>query len=251
MKFVFDLDGTLCFDSMTMSKKLQEVLLTAPKYGHEIIFATARSYRDCLSILEGELKKLTVVGLNGGEVFQDGQLVSQYTIPSHALRAIVSYCDTYNFPYFIDDTFNYAIQNPEQIPFLSKVNPLNKARILPVQELNKPIKAVIPLAEHEDIREDLIYNLTQLDCLDLTYHDIERCLYINPKGVTKASTVLNHFGRDFVSFGNDQNDISLFKNAIYGVQVGDYPYLKDFADEVIPAINTVIAEKIKLLFEKF
>ena len=69
--------------------------------------------------------------------------------------------------------------------------------------------------------------------------------------MTKASTVLNHFGREFVAFGHDQNDISLFKNAIYGVQVGDYPYLKDFSDEVIPAINTVIAEKIKLLFEKF
>ena len=38
MKFVFDLDGTLCFDGMTMSKELQEVLLTAPKYGHEINF---------------------------------------------------------------------------------------------------------------------------------------------------------------------------------------------------------------------
>lgn len=251
MKFVFDLDGTLCFDGMTMSKELQEVLLTAPKYGHEIIFATARSYRDCLSILEGELKKLTVVGLNGGEVFQDGQLVSQYTIPSHALRTIVSYCDTYNLPYFIDDTFNYAIQNPEQIPFLSNVDPLNKARILPVQELNKPIKAVIPLAEHENIREDLIYNFTQLDCLDLNYHGFERCLYINPKGVTKSSTVLNHFGRDYVAFGNDQNDISLFKNAIYGVQVGDFPYLRDFADEIIPADSSVIAKTIKLLFEKF
>ena len=251
MKFVFDLDGTLCFDGMTMSKELQEVLLTAPKYGHEIIFATASSYRDCLSILEGELKKLTVVGLNCGEVFQDECLVSQYTIPSYALRTIVSYCDTYNLPYFIDDTFNYAIQNPEQIPFLSNVDSLNKARILPVQELNKPIKAVIPLAEHEDIREDLIFNLNKLECLDLIYHDIERCLYINPKGVTKASTVLNHFGRNFVTFGNDQNDISLFKNAIYGVQVGNYPYLKDFADEVIPAINTVIAKKIKQLFEKF
>ena len=63
-----------------------------------------------LVFLEGELKKLTVVGLNGGEVFQDECLVSQYTIPSHALRTIVSYCDTYNLPYFIDDTFNYAIQ---------------------------------------------------------------------------------------------------------------------------------------------
>lgn len=251
MKFVFDLDGTLCFDGMTMSKDLQKVLLTAPKYGHEIIFATARSYRDCLSILEGELRKLTVVGLNGGEVFQDEHLVSQYTIPSPALRTIVSYCDTYNLSYFMDDTFNYAIQNPEQIPFLSNVDPLNKARILPVHELNEPIKVVMPLVEHEDIREDLIFNLNKLEGLDLSYHDIERCLYINPKGVTKASTVLNHFGKDFVAFGNDQNDISLFKNAIYGVQIGDYPYLKNFADEVIPAINAVIAEKIKLLFEKF
>ncbi|MGO1498671.1 MAG: HAD hydrolase family protein [Streptococcus thermophilus] len=226
MKFVFDLDGTLCFDGMTMSKDLQKVLLTAPKYGHEIIFATARSYRDCLSVLEGELRKLTVVSLNGGEVFQDERLVSQYRIPSSALRTIVSYCDIYNLP-------------------------LNKARILSIHELNEPVKVVIPLVEHEDICEDLIFNLNKLECLDLSYHDIERCLYINPKGVTKASTVLNHFGKDFVAFGNDQNDISLFKNAIYGVQIGDYPYLNNFADEVIPAINAVIAEKIRLLFEKF
>ncbi|MGZ1086835.1 HAD hydrolase family protein [Streptococcus thermophilus] len=96
---------------------------------------------------------------------------------------------------------------------------------MPIHELNEPIKVVIPLVEHEDIREDLIFNLNKLECLDLSYHDIEKCLYINPKGVTKASTVLNHFGKDFVAFGNDQNDISLFKNAIYGVQIGDYPYL--------------------------
>ena len=122
---------------------------------------------------------------------------------------------------------------------------------MPIHELNEPIKVVIPLVEHEDIREDLIFNLNKLECLDLSYHDIERCLYINPKGVTKASTVLNHFGKDFVAFGNDQNDISLFKNAIYGVQIDDYPYLNNFADEVIPEINAIIAEKIKLLFEKF
>ena len=129
---------------------------------------------------------------------------------------------------------------------------------MPVHELNEPIKVVMPLVEHEDIREDLIFNLNKLECLDLSYHDIERCLYINPKGVTKASTVLNHLEKLRKQIEetesqtvNDQNDISLFKNAIYGVQIGDYPYLNNFADEVIPAINAVIAEKIRLLFEKF
>ena len=116
MKFVFDLDGTL-MDSMWMWKDIDIEYLgrygLCPPEGHEIIFITACSYRDCLSILEGELRKLTVVSLNGGEVFQDERLVSQYRIPSSALRTIVSYCDIYNLPYFIDDTFNYAIQNSE------------------------------------------------------------------------------------------------------------------------------------------
>lgn len=234
-----------------MSKRLQKVILSVPKYGHDIIFATARSYRDCLSILERYLNKLTVVGLNGGEVFQDGCLVFKYMIKTKALTAIVDYCNTLNLPYFIDDTFNYAIQNPEQIPFLWKVDHLNKATILTVQELNKPIKVVIPLVEHENLREYLIFNLNKLGCLDLSCHNIERCLYINAKGITKASTVLNHFGKDFVAFGNDKNDILLFKNALYGVQVGDFPYLKDFADEIILPVSTELLKKIKLLFEKF
>ena len=121
---------------------------------------------------------------------------------------------------------------------------------MPVQELNKPIKVVIPLVEHENLREYLIFNLNKLGCLDLSCHDIERCLYINAKGVTKVSTVLNHFGKDFVAFGNNKNDIPLFKNALYGVQVGDFPYLKDFADEIILPVSTELLKKIKLLFEE-
>ncbi|CAD0171732.1 protein of unknown function [Streptococcus thermophilus] len=39
---------------------------------------------------------------------------------------------------------------------------------MPIHELNKPIKVVIPLVEHEDIREDLIFNLNKLECLDLS-----------------------------------------------------------------------------------
>ena len=150
MKFVFDLDGTLCFDGMTMSKDLQKVLLTAPKYGHEIIFATARSYRDCLSILEGELRKLTVVGLNGGEVFQDEHLVSQYTIPSPTLRTIVSYCDTYNLPYFIDDTFNYAIQNPEEQLHAATINPADIDTVMITQMERTQLLAVQLRARHHD-----------------------------------------------------------------------------------------------------
>ena len=51
--------------------------------------------------------------------------------------------------------------------------------------------------------------------------------------MTKASTVLNHFGRDFVAFGNDQNDIELFKTSLYSVQIGDFAGLSPYADETL------------------
>ncbi len=44
--------------------------------------------------------------------------------------------------------------------------------------------------------------------------------------------------------------IFLFSKCYMECKVDDYPYLNNFADEVIPAINAVIAEKIRLLFEK-
>ncbi len=66
--------------------------------------------------------------------------------------------------------------------------------------LNEPIKVVIPLVEHEDIRRRPIQS-KQTGLFRPSYHDIESCLYINPKGVTSTSVlVLNHFGKALCSF---------------------------------------------------
>lgn len=251
MKFVFDLDGTLCFDGMTMDKVLQEALLKAPSYGHEVVFATARSYRDCLGILEGNLARLTVVGLNGAQIYQGRILVLEYSIDHRALEAILDLARTYNIPYFMDDAFQYAVQSPEKIPFIPFVDPLKKAEPLPVERLQHPSKAVLALADHQDLLEDIMHQLAMLASLDLTYHENEHCLYINPKGVTKASTVLDWLGHDYVAFGNDKNDLPLFKEALYGLQVGDFPYLEAYADEQLPADSRLIAQRILDLFEKF
>ena len=36
----FDLDGTLSFDYMTIDEEIKQVLLTAPQFGHEVLFAS-------------------------------------------------------------------------------------------------------------------------------------------------------------------------------------------------------------------
>ena len=60
MKFVFDLDGTLSFDYMTIDEEIKQVLLKASDYGHEVVFASARSYRDCLGLLGTDLSQRLV-----------------------------------------------------------------------------------------------------------------------------------------------------------------------------------------------
>ena len=75
MKFVFDLDGTLSFDGVTIDDEIKQVLLRAEEFGHEVAFASARSYRDCLGLLGDPLSQQLVIGLNGGLAYRQGQLV--------------------------------------------------------------------------------------------------------------------------------------------------------------------------------
>lgn len=63
MKFVFDLDGTLSFDGVTIDDEIKQVLLRAEEFGHEVAFASARSYRDCLDLLGDPLSQQLVIGL--------------------------------------------------------------------------------------------------------------------------------------------------------------------------------------------
>lgn len=79
MDFVFDIDGTLCFDGMSLSKEIQGILERAQSdYGHRVTFATARSYRDTIGILGDKLSLSKIIGLNGATLHENGHLVDSY-----------------------------------------------------------------------------------------------------------------------------------------------------------------------------
>ncbi|KXT81806.1 HAD hydrolase family protein [Streptococcus panodentis] len=233
MKFVFDLDGTLCFDYMTIDEELKQVLLTAPHYGHEVVFASARSYRDCLGLLGSELSQQLVIGLNGGLAYQGGQLIFERQLNPASYQAVLDFCRTYNLPFFVDNTFNYSGQILEKIPFIASVDPLGRAKQLDLAELQHPIKIVIYMGNHEQLVEDLQAQFENLSDLTVDYHEHEQCFYINPADTHKASTIQELCGENYVAFGNDQNDIEMFKNSLYAVQVGDFPALKAYADDQV------------------
>lgn len=254
MKFVFDLDGTLCFDGQTISEDIKQLLLTAKDYGHQLIFATARSYRDCLGLLGEELSQELVIGLNGGLAYDRGQLILEHPLPDKAFADILKWSQTYNLPYFVDNARHYSTYLPHKIPFIKTVDPLQQGKEVAVTDLDRPIKTVLYMGDHEDLLAAICEDLTALGQLDLSYHDKEKCLYINPLHINKATTVIDFCGQDFVVFGNDKNDKELFKKALYAVQIGHYKPLEKYADEHIVTDGdhvVAIMSRIKALFEAF
>lgn len=249
MQFVFDIDGTLSFDRFTIDDRIKTALQDAESFGHQIAFATARSYRDSIDILGQDLSQKTVIGLNGGLAYQSGRLLVKKHMARQAFELALDYCYRYLLPYFVDDDFHYATHLGEQIPFFKSVDPLGLAQEKAIADLTYPIKMVIYFGDHLDQVASVSHELAKLDLLDISFHEDESCLYLNPKGVTKASTIQELFGHDFIAFGNDQNDIAMFKAATYSVQVGDFKALRPFADSQVTPHE--VAEKIEAVFKAF
>ncbi|EMG33049.1 HAD hydrolase family protein [Streptococcus oralis] len=254
MKFVFDLDGTLSFDYMTIDEEIQQVLLKAEDYGHELVFASARSYRDCLGLLGPELSQRLVIGLNGGVAYHLGKAIFERNLDARVYHALVDYCQTYNLPFFADDCFDYSGQIVKKIPFFSSVDPLKVARHQKLEGLGTPIKVVVYMGDHEDLLDDLLGQLERLGQAHLSYHEHEKCLYVNPLDTHKATTVEKLCGENFIAFGNDQNDIELFKTSLYSVQIGDFAGLTPYADDTLELKgepSSAVAAKILQTFAEF
>ena len=254
MKFVFDLDGTLSFDYMTIDEEIKQVLLKASDYGHEVVFASARSYRDCLGLLGTDLSQRLVIGLNGGVAYYLGKAIYERNLDARVYQALADYCQTYNLPFFVDDCFDYSGQIVEKIPFISSVDPLKVARHQKLKDLGTPIKVVVYMGDHEDLLDDLLGQLERLELAHLSYHAHEKCLYVNPLDTHKATTVEKLCGENFIAFGNDQNDIELFKTSLYSVQIGDFAGLTSYADETFElkgAPSPAVAAKILQTFVEF
>lgn len=250
MHFVFDLDGTICFDGFTIEASIKEALGQAPDFGHELLFASARSYRDCIDVLGESLSQNMVIGLNGGVVYDKGKLFTYHRLDKSVFQRTIDFCNHYHIPYFVDDDFNYASHRAHKIPFIKSVDPLSLATALDITQLHHPIKMVLYMGEHEELLPLLVDELKKVGFANISYHENEKCLYLNPDGITKASTLSQIIGNQFVAFGNDKNDIDMFKLAQYSVQIGDYHLLKDYADEQVED-TAIIPEKILTLFEAF
>ncbi len=87
------------------------------------------------------------------------------------------------------------------------------------------------MGNHEQLLDDIQARFANLPNLSLD--SCMRNVFMSTRLKPITSTVKELCGSDYVAFGNDQNDIQLFKNSLYAVQVGDFPGLSDYADEQV------------------
>lgn len=111
MKFVFDIDGTLCFDGRLIDQTIIDTLLQLQHDGHELIFASARPIRDLLPVLPSVFHQHTLIGANGAMISQQSSKISVIKlIHTDTYHYILKIIQKYELDYIIDDDWNYVAQ---------------------------------------------------------------------------------------------------------------------------------------------
>lgn len=233
MRFVFDLDGTICFRGKPLSGRIIEGLSALEKDGHEVIFASARPIRDMLPVLDSRFHRHLLIGGNGSILSHRGQVIHAETFADDVLSVLLGLIRAHHAAYLIDGDWDYAYTGDAAHPIMRNLDPMKLANNVPLEQLQAVIKILVLRAERLDEMKDKI---KQLDVV-MHEHKSENIVDINPSNIHKWSA-LNKAGvpeRQFVAFGNDANDVSMFRHACHAVMIGHHPDLAAWATESIPA----------------
>lgn len=224
MNFVFDIDGTLCFDGKTIELDIQEAIEELIISGHKVIFASARPIRDLRAVLPGKFFHLQLIGGNGAFTSFEGRIES-VSFDEDTKNKLYSLIEKYNCTYLADSDWDFAYTGEQGHPIYHHINQVD-ARNIQLKELNNLCKLVL-----FNVGNSLLKELATLP-VSITRYKSEDIFDISPHGINKVRGI-HYLGiRDFIAFGNDQNDKCLFEQAVHSVCVGNQD-VKKYASEVI------------------
>ncbi|MFC3745316.1 HAD-IIB family hydrolase [Paenibacillus sp. GCM10012306] len=248
MKFVFDLDGTICFKGQPVSETILSCLEEMTHEGHEVIFASARPIRDMLPVLHKRFHSFALIGGNGSLVSKEGKVLHAEAFTQEDVQEILRLIEEHQGTYLIDSDWDYAYTGPHDHPILNNVDPSKLAKRLPVESLKSIVKILILTA---DDMEELAKSLKNLGVV-IHRHRNENVIDISPQNIHKWNALqrLGVRGQEFIAFGNDANDISMFQQARHAVMIGHHEELAPYASESIALegdCEGAIVNKLKAL----
>ncbi|WP_195576572.1 HAD-IIB family hydrolase [Paenibacillus sp. 1001270B_150601_E10] len=231
MKFVFDLDGTICFKGNPVSATIMHTLAGLTAAGHDVIFASARPIRDLLPVIDKAFHSYPMIGGNGSIVAKDGTIYSTVHFSDEERIQLLAYIASFNATYLADGTWNYAYTGPDDHPILRNLDPEQRANKVVIDDLHPLMKLLILTASNMELLEEKLHSLNVV----IHSHGKEGVIDISPAGIHKWSG-LQQLGveeKSYIAFGNDANDISMFQHAKHAVMIGHHDKLAPYASEAI------------------
>lgn len=247
MKFVFDLDGTICFKGKPVTEKILSALEELAAKGHDVIFASARPIRDMLPVIHERFHTYTMIGGNGSLVSQQGKLTHAHAFTPEQIGAITTLIGEFEATYLIDGEWDYSYTGPSDHPILNNVDPAKLANKIDIDKHPSIVKVLILTANR---MEDMAEQLSALDVV-VHRHKSENVLDMSPKNIHKwgALSKMGVEEGDYVAFGNDANDITMFMHATHSVMIGHHDELSQHATVTIPMGDDVEDQIVKKLAE--
>ena len=150
MNFIFDIDGTICFDGCSIDSSIKQRLFKLRQANHNVIFASARPIRDLLPVIP-EFADDTLIGGNGSIISKNGQIEIVSVINEHDISLIKKLIKKYQLSYIIDGKFNYASNLDSNNELYQRIDPDGKAQSLDMDEIRNPIKAILLNIDNKDL----------------------------------------------------------------------------------------------------
>ncbi|QXE01612.1 HAD family hydrolase [Terribacillus sp. DMT04] len=236
MNFIFDLDGTICFKGKPVTTKIMNMLKELERNGHQILFASARPIRDLLPVIDQHFHSATLIGGNGSLISRNGKVVFLQAFSSQQVAAMKEIMKMHNAAYLIDGDWNYAYTGDPMHPIKANLDPDNLAEQVQLDELSQVVKILIlQSADQEKVAAE-----AKALGLRVHRHHGEEIIDISPPGIDKW-TAIQQAGikeREYIAFGNDANDIEMFRHAKYAVMIGKHEELASYAHVDIPLGDT-------------
>ncbi|WHY21071.1 HAD-IIB family hydrolase [Paenibacillus sp. G2S3] len=242
MKFIFDLDGTICFSGKPLSERIVQALDALIEKGHEVIFASARPIRDLLPVLPSHMHHFPMVGGNGAFIAKGGEVVSTIHFDPQTSESILKLIEEFDAAYLIDSHWDYSYSGSDDHPIRRNVDPEQRAKNVTPSELDELAKVVILSSVNGEQLLDQLHKLPVM----IYRHGQEDIIDISPKGVNKW-TGLQQLGLEtqrFIAFGNDANDIEMFRHSAHSVCVGEHTELGELATEKVSNEEEQIVKKM-------
>ncbi|WP_240941640.1 HAD family hydrolase [Paenibacillus sp. HB172176] len=235
---VLDLDGTLLNGDKQVSERNSAAVLSCYRKGMKVIIATARPPRSVKSMLPEELLAVCSFVYYNGALLVDPalDLEEHHPIEMSTTEEVLTFCSD-NLPEAcvsieVNDTW---YSNREQGDAMFN-HPLFKPIVCSWEELRKVAATKILISQFADPEQ--LRALFQ-DKLQFVLTDGGQLIQLMNKSVTKAVGVLSllrHYGveaTDAIVFGDDYNDLELFRMSAYAVAMGNaVDELKALANEI-------------------